>query len=304
MIKVNVKSGVTMRSYKDIIRYVEDQSQDGVKVLSVKTEQSFDDLGHIVNVWNVKTDIDGSWWVVEGEGSPMNLYPQDAYYFSADEVYSFHIGIMERMLASNDNYNPEDYVRAVSLDAEIAPILFRKLKNIALLIDTAIEIEDFQAIGVQCREILVELGNNIYLPKMAGQEEQPKESDFKRKAELFIQYHIPGKENKDYRNIIKRMTEGTWDYAAKIVHSRNSTFYDVSTCVSLTTSIVTMYENVRLKYLDFISKCKCKNCQSKKLGVTNRELSDDEKELRLELTCEECGDVQIVICKIKDEEDE
>lgn len=25
---------------------------------------------------------------------------QDAYYFSADEVYSFHIGIMERIMAS------------------------------------------------------------------------------------------------------------------------------------------------------------------------------------------------------------
>lgn len=203
-------------------------------------------------------------------------------------------------MASNDDYNPEDYVRAVSLDSEIAPILFRKLKNTALLIDTAIEIEDFQAIGVQCREILIELGNNIYSPQMASQEEQAKESDFKRKAELFIQYHIPGKDNKDYRNSIKKMTEGTWDYAAKIVHSRNSTFYDVSTCVSLTTSIVTMYENVRLKYLDLISKCKCRNCQSKKLRISNRELSDDEKEFRLELTCEECGDVQMIICKEKD----
>lgn len=70
-----------MRNYKDIIRYVEEQSRYDVKVLSVKPEQSFDDLGHVVNVWNVKTDKDGAWWVVEGEKSPMNLYPQDAYYF-------------------------------------------------------------------------------------------------------------------------------------------------------------------------------------------------------------------------------
>lgn len=293
-----------MSYYNDIIRYVEEQSRNDAKVLSAKIEQSFDDLGYVVNVWNVKTNIDGAWWVVEGESCPMNLYPQDAYYFSADEVYSFHIGIMERMWASNDNYNPEDYVRAMSLDTEIAPILFRKLKNTALLIDTATEIEDFQAIGVQCREILIELGNNIYLPKMSGEEEQPKASDFKRKAELFVQYHIPGKENKDYRNIIKKMTESTWDYAAKITHSRNATFYDVSTCVSLTMSLVTMYENIRLKYLDPISKCKCKKCQSKKLGVLNRELSDDEKEIRLELICEECGDKQIVICKEKSKEPE
>ena len=38
MVKVNVEKGIAMRSYKDIIRYVEDQSENGVKVLSVKTE--------------------------------------------------------------------------------------------------------------------------------------------------------------------------------------------------------------------------------------------------------------------------
>lgn len=75
-------------------------------------------------MWNVKTDNDGDWWVVEGAQSPMNLYPQAAYYFSADEVYSFHIGIMQRMISAHDTYNPEDYVKAVTLDNDIAPTLF------------------------------------------------------------------------------------------------------------------------------------------------------------------------------------
>ena len=44
-----------------------------------------------VTVWNVKTDTDGAWWVVEGDTVPMNLYPQGAYYFGTDEVYSFHM---------------------------------------------------------------------------------------------------------------------------------------------------------------------------------------------------------------------
>jgi hypothetical protein len=34
-------------------------------------------LGFEITVWNVKTDEAGSWWVVEGEGLPMNFYPQD-----------------------------------------------------------------------------------------------------------------------------------------------------------------------------------------------------------------------------------
>ena len=195
------------RTFEDIKKYVEWQNHGEGSVLSAKTEQHFDDLGINVNAWNVKTDTDGDWWVVEGEGVPMNLYPQSAYYFGADEVYSFHMGLMQRMRAAQDEYNPEDFINAVTLEAEIAPQLFRKLKNIAILIDTAKEIEDFQAIGVQCRETLIELGNYIYKPMMSGDKEQPKASDFKHKAEYFVQFYLKGSDNADYRSIIKKITE-------------------------------------------------------------------------------------------------
>ena len=279
------------RNHEDVARYVEEQSQGKCKVLSAKTEYTFDDLGHKVNVWNVKTDNDGDWWVVEGEQSPMNLYPQGAYYFSADEVYSFHTGIMERMFAAHDTYNPEEYVRAITLDNEIAPTLFRKLKNIATLIDSAREIEDFQAIGVQCREILIELGNSIYSPEMAEDEEQSQASNFKKKAELFIRFCLSGSENSEYRSIIKKMTEGTWDYACKITHSQTATFYEVSTCVSLIISLVSLYENVRQKSMDPMAQFQCPNCKSKKFNVANHECDEDGVILKLFLQCEECGEI-------------
>ena len=146
------------RTFEEVAKYVEWQSQNKCKVLSAKPEHNFNDLGVEVRVWNVKTDLDGAWWVVEGDSVPMNLYPQGAYYFGADEVYSFHIGLMERMRGAQE-YKPEDFIGAITIESDIAPQLFRKLKSIATLIDSAIEIEDFQSIGVQCRGILIELGN-------------------------------------------------------------------------------------------------------------------------------------------------
>lgn len=171
------------RTFEDVKKYVEWQSQGKCNVLSAKPEQHFDDLGVDVCVWNVKTDIGGDWWVVEGDGVPMNLYPQSAYYFGTDEVYSFHMGLMQRMSVAQDEYHPEDFVNGVTLGTEIAPQQFRKLKSVAALIDTAREIEDFQAIGVQCREILIELGNHIYEPMMAGAEEQPHTKDYEHLLE-------------------------------------------------------------------------------------------------------------------------
>lgn len=279
------------RTYEDVAKYVEWQSQHKCKVVSAKPEQQFDDLGIDVTVWNVKTDTDGAWWVVEGDTVPMNLYPQGAYYFGTDEVYSFHMGLMQRLQASREQYNPDDYIEAATLGAEIAPQLLRKLRSIATLIDSAIEIEDFQSIGVQSREILIELGNYIYAPHMAGDQEQPQASNFKRKSELAIQFYLNGSDNADYRSIIKKLTEATWDYTNKLTHSSGATYYEASTCVSICISLVGVYENVLQKTHDPISQQSCPVCKSKKLIIDNIHTNDDGEIKTIHLMCEECKNI-------------
>lgn len=54
------------------------------------------------------------------------------------------MGLMERMQASQEQYNPDDYIETASLGTEIAPQLLRKLRSVAAQIDLATEIEDFQ----------------------------------------------------------------------------------------------------------------------------------------------------------------
>ena len=276
------------RTYEDVSKYVEWQSQYKCKVVSAKPEQRFDDLGVDVTVWNVKTDTDGAWWVVEGDTVPMNLYPQGAYYFGTDEAYSFHMGLMQRLQASREQYNPDDYIETATLGAEIAPQLLRKLRSIATLIDSATEIEDFQSIGVQSREILIELGNHIYAPHMASDQEQPQASNFKRKAELAIQFYLNGSDNADYRSIIKKLTEATWDYANKITHSCSATYYEASTCASLCIALVGAYENVLQKVHDPISQQNCPDCKSKRLTVESVDTDENGKIKAIHLICEEC----------------
>ncbi len=283
------------RTYEDVIKYVEWQSQYKCKVLSAKPEQTFNDLGTDVTVWNVKTDTDGAWWVVEGDVVPMNLYSQGAYYFGTDEVYSFHMGIMQRMSSSREQYSPDDYIEAATLGTEIAPQLLRKLRSIATLIDTAVEIEDFQAIGVQCREILIVLGNHIYGEHMAPEGDQPKGSDFKKKSELAIQFYLNGSENADYRSYIKKLTEATWDYANKLTHSSSATYYEASTCVSLCISLVGTYENVLQKIHDPISQKSCTVCKSHKLSVVDIETEDNGIIKSIRILCAECGNEETIV---------
>ena len=73
MAKEYTKKHIGKRTFEDVKKYVEWQSQGKCNVLSAKNEQHFGDLGVDVFVWNVKTDTDGDWWVVEGDGVPIAL---------------------------------------------------------------------------------------------------------------------------------------------------------------------------------------------------------------------------------------
>ncbi|MBZ1524920.1 hypothetical protein [Leuconostoc mesenteroides] len=283
------------RTFEDVTKYVELESQNKCKVLSAKPEYKFNDLGMEVCVWNVKTDNDGDWWVVEGDEVPMNLYSQSAYYFGADEAYSFHMGLMKRMRVEQEKFSSEDFVRGVTLGTDIAPQLFRKLKNVAQLIDSAHEVEDFQSIGVQCREILIELVNYIYVPDMATNGEQPQKSNFKQKVELFLQFYLKGSENSDYRSMIKKLTESTWEYACKITHSSKATFYEASSCVMMCTSLIGVCENILQKIYDPVSQYECSSCKSKRLVIDSDESNEDGIVQKLFLKCDECETITEVI---------
>jgi hypothetical protein len=103
----------------EVASYVERDGEE--EVASAKPEQDFNDLGPKVTVWNVKTDK-GAWWVVEGEGVSMNLYPQSAYFFSADEAYSFHMGLMARLL-TGEAHDPEQVLGSMSFGSTTFSVL-------------------------------------------------------------------------------------------------------------------------------------------------------------------------------------
>lgn len=281
---------MSIRIKEDVIKYVEWQSQHKCKVVSAKPEHTFIDLGCEVNVWNVKTDNDGDWWVVEGDVLPMNLYPQSAYYFSADEVYSFHIGLMARM-EKQVTFKPEAFIEELSQGVSIAPQLLRKLKMVSKLLDEATEIEHFQSIGVQCREALIELAKATYRPEMCNALTQPKASDFKGKSELFIQHYLAGSDNSDYRSYIRKITESTWDYSNKLTHSNTATIYEASTCVTLCISLVCVYENIMSKVFDPFAKLHCNECKSKNLTTVCDIVDEDNVLIEIAFKCNECNNI-------------
>jgi len=250
----------TENSIKEYFKSFDDIGE----IINIKCEETFNDLGVEVNVWNVKTKT-GAFWVVEGETAPMNLYTQDAHYFSADEAYSFHMGITQRLTKRNQN-DFKHIIDEIPLDIERLKSINRKLNMASQKLSIDLEPEDFQSIGLICRESLIDLGKELGKRNPDVLKEKGlKSSDFKGIANEFIGIYIPGENNADLRNYSRKMVEIAWSYNSMIVHSPNKTYPDVKIALLFTSSVVSLIENLFFKYIGFDNEFACPECGSKNI---------------------------------------
>lgn len=264
-----------------IVSYLANNDVDGIKYIQV--EQTFDDLGQEVHVWNVRSS-GSNWWVVEGEGVPMSLYTQNEFYFSADEAYSFHMGILQRLQARYQQ-NFKHVIDEVPLDIDGVKSISRRLNIAALELNDVSGPEDIQSIGLTCRESLVELAcilaqGNPELLKDQGL----KAADFKGIAKAMINIYAVGKRNSNLRKRCRDLVEASWDQAAEVVHSPNKNIPDAKICLLFTCAAVSAIQNLFLKYLGFDDEPKCPECKSMDYEITSEEPCG-----KLMLSCNSCG---------------
>lgn len=274
----------------EVASYVEGDGEE--KVASAKPEHDFNDLGPKVTVWNVKTDK-GAWWVVEGEGVPMNLYPQSAYFFSADEAYSFHMGLMSRLL-TQEAHDPEQVLQSMSFGSTRFVGVRRKLHVASEALATISEPEHAQGIGLTCREVLIQLGREILLiSEVPADEETPKNSDFKNRARLSIERLIPGRENAELRDAARRMADGAWVFASHVTHSPNSTRQEAIVCITLTAAVVSLFEQLLEKADQAEGVPTCPSCKSRQIDLIDRQVAVDKPKETI-LSCSYCGWSEII----------
>lgn len=274
-----------------ITSYLKDNDLDGIKFMQV--EQTFRDLGTEIYVWNVKTD-ESSWWVVEGDGAPMNLYSQDANYFSADEAYSFHMGITQRLNARHHK-EFKHVIDELPLDIDRVKSISRRLNLAAQELNQITGPEDIQSIGLTCRESLIELAAALVKdnPDILN-ENNLKAADFKGIAESVISIYAQGKSNSKLRRRCRLMSEFAWDHSSEIVHSPNKNIPDAKICLLFTCSVVSIFQNLYLKHLGFDAEPKCGECKS--LDYEFIETQDDSI---LIMKCNSCGHDEIIQVEVE-----
>jgi hypothetical protein len=124
---------------------------------------------------------------------------------------------------SNEDKEPNAGIQEVGRLSGV----WRRFAQAAESFDSAEEAEDFQAIGVRCREVLLificEATSEEMVP--AGQE-SPKVADFVHWSEYLVQHIAPGQSRARLRSYLQSTLAETWRYVNWLTHARNGTRFD------------------------------------------------------------------------------
>ena len=96
--------------------------------------------------------------------------------------------------------------------------------------------EQYQAVGLLCREAIISVAQVVYDPDKHRPADgvQPSETDAKRMLEAYIAAELRGASNEESR----RHARSALDLAVALQHRRTAAFRDAALCVEATTSVI------------------------------------------------------------------
>ena len=214
---------------RQVAEYMELEASDE-RVTRAEKIASEHVMGHEYNVWDVETDK-GSWWVVT---NMTNLYAKSQFP-SMDQVLSFHIGLMHRIMA-------RDAISARTSEEERdrLKVPWRKWEQAAKASEEADEPEAFQADGMRCREALLAFVLAIATDAMVPEgETKPHGGNFLRWSELIAAAITP--ESPRLRGFLRKTAAATWDLVNWLTHEADARRFDAVIAVNVTSNALDVF---------------------------------------------------------------
>lgn len=229
------------------------------------------------DVWNVHA-TDGRWWVIT---NMTNLYPQDDFP-TMDHALNNHIGLIERVRAKEFK---RTHTTEEQQDRLATP--FRRIEQADNALSEADEAEEFQAVGMRCRECLLSFIHEVATKAMVPEEqESPKQGDFIHWSELVASTIARGDRSYRVRAYLKVVAKRTWEMVSWLTHASDATLFDGEMAVEATGHLLVVYSYALVRY-ERGEPERCPVCSSYRLAADYRpELGADAAYITL---CEACG---------------
>lgn len=234
-----------------IRQYVEIETDDEavVHLEKVKSEAI---LGRRIDVWDVHTDK-RRWWVLT---NLTNLYSQE-HFPSLDYTLSFHVGLMARLEARQ--------AREPDPQRDRIAAAWRRLDQAAEALESAEEAEEFQAVGMRCREALLAFISAVKsVAEVKADFDKPKDADFVRWSDILADSLARGSSASAIRGVLKSTSKSTWQLVGWLTHARNAVRHDAELAVGVTETVLGMFTNALLRF-ESGQPDRCPKCGSYRL---------------------------------------
>lgn len=233
----------------EVSAYVERQS-DGETVTHAEVVMSERIYGRNYQCWDVRTDK-GRLWVIT---SPTHLYDQ-ALFPSLDYTLSFHIGLMARLMA-------RDEPQTGMLEQIMLPAAWRKWSQAGDALAEAAEPEDFQSVGMRCRESLIAMIRGLALPAMVPTgTEAPKSADVVHWCELIADHAANGSSAARIRGYLKSIGKSAWELLNWLTHAQGATRADGVLAMEATQHVLGVFGTAMLRHRQGVPD-RCEICGS------------------------------------------
>jgi hypothetical protein len=260
-----------------VISYWESQSSPDESVIhaeKIHTESLGG--GNKYDVWDVHA-TDGRWWIIT---NPINLYLQEQFP-SMDYALSFHIGVTHRVLYRDRR------THETSEQRDRFSTSFRRLEQADDALREADEAEEFQAVGMRCRECLLAFIRETTTDDMVPEEQKPpKRGDFVHWSDLIASNIATGSSVSRLRGYLRNIAKSAWELVNWLTHAENATRLDGELAVEATGHVITVFSYALVRY-ERGEPARCPVCSSYRLSSDYRpELGADGAYVTL---CEACG---------------
>lgn len=259
------------KSAVEITAYVESQSR-GETVSHAEKVMSQRVLGRKYECWDVRTDKARLWVIT----SPTNLYDQTLFP-SLDYTLSFHIGLMARVMARHE---PGTGV----LEQITMPAAWRKWEQAGQALNEAEEPEDFQTVGMRCRECLVAMVHALALPAMVPDGVvKPQKSNVVEWCALIADHVAHGSSPEHVRGYLKATSKAGWALVNWLTHTHSAARADAIMAHDVTQHILALFGTAALRHRQGVPD-RCEAC-----GSYQFELWADEPGAPMKPRCSSCG---------------
>ncbi|MBA8908811.1 gamma-glutamylcyclotransferase family protein [Aminobacter ciceronei] len=227
------------------------------------------------DVWDIHTNKD-RWWVITGG---TNLYSQQQFP-NMDLALTFHIGLMLRIPRTEKQQEG---------DLHIVPFgpVFERMEEVATAVTQARNLSDYQAVGVRCRETLLEL-IGVAQDAAIWSDTPPQRANFRAWMEIICNDLMAGDTNKERRGAVKSALESAWTVSNWLTHSKSATWIDADMAQSLIQHAIGMATSLIIRELRGVPS-ECPNCGSPHLEPDHGENTEAPGILWERPLCGDCG---------------